>query len=192
VGEALRSVDLVLRSWLMTYHSAPLDVAMIWISRIGQGGTLWIALAAIAFAAARYRAAAWRVLLTLLVAAVLTDGILKPLVARARPDPNPTAVMRALPPAPPTFSLPSGHAATTFGGAVAVTRMWPQGAAVWWTAAILISYSRIYLGHHYPLDVVSGALVGILAALWVLGGRHRSTYTRTLPTPLPPGVIVRP
>ena len=176
----------------MGYHSAPLDVAMTWISRIGQGGTLWIVLSAIAFASARHRAAAWRVLLALLVAATVANVILKPLIARARPDPSPMAVMRALPPQPPTFAFPSGHAATTFAGALAMSRMWSQGAAVWWSAAVLIGYSRIYLGHHYPFDVLSGAVVGVLAAFWVLGGRPRSTYARTLPNPLPPGVIVRP
>lgn len=176
----------------MSYHSAPLDVVMIGISRIGQAGGLWIVLALSAFTMPRHRAAAWRVLLAILIGAVLADGILKPLIARARPDADVTAVIRALPSAPPSFSFPSGHAATTFAGAIAVSRMWPQGTAIWWLAAVLIGYSRIYLGHHYPLDVISGALVGLLAAFWVLGGRPRSTYTRTLPTPLPPGVIVRP
>jgi undecaprenyl-diphosphatase len=176
----------------MGYHSAPLDVAMIWISRIGQGGGLWVLLTIVAFRSARYRAAAWRGMLALLLAATLANVILKPLIARARPMADETAVIRALPAAPPTFSFPSGHAATTFAGAVAVSRMWPQGAPIWWSAALLIGYSRIYLGHHYPFDVLSGAAVGVLAAFWVLGGRPRSTYATTLPSPLPPGVIVRP
>ena len=176
----------------MDYHSAPLDVAMIWISWIGQGAGLWVLLTAVAFVSARHRAAAWRGMLALLLAATLANMILKPLIARARPAADATAVMRALPATPPTFSFPSGHAATTFAGAVAVSRMWPQGAAIWWSAAMLIGYSRIYLGHHYPFDVLSGAVVGVLAAFWVLGGRPRSTYAGTLPNPLPPGVIVRP
>jgi undecaprenyl-diphosphatase len=99
---------------------------------------------------------------------------------------------RDLPPLPRTYSFPSGHAASTFGAAFAVSRMWPSGRALWWIIAVLIGYSRIYLGHHYPLDVFGGALVGIGTALWVLGGFHRATYASTLPSPLPPGVVVRP
>ena len=76
----------------------------------------------------RYRAAAWRVLLSVFVAALLADGIMKPLIGRARPQPDETVVTRALPHAPASFSFPSGHAATTVGGMIAVARMWPQGA----------------------------------------------------------------
>ena len=70
--------------------------------------------------------------------------------------------------------------------------MWPQTRIIWWTLAILIGYSRVYLGHHYPFDVIGGALFGILVALWVAGGRHPATYESTLPRSLPDGVIIRP
>jgi undecaprenyl-diphosphatase len=76
--------------------------------------------------------------------------------------------------------------------AVALSRMWPAGRVVWWTLAALMAYSRVYLGHHYPLDVVGGAVVGLLSALWVLGGRHPATSAQTLPRSLPPGVVIRP
>lgn len=70
--------------------------------------------------------------------------------------------------------------------------MWPTTRVLWWTLAIVIGYSRIYLGHHYPLDIAGGALLGVLVGLWVLGGRHPATYASTLPRPLPRGVIVKP
>jgi undecaprenyl-diphosphatase len=93
---------------------------------------------------------------------------------------------------PRSYSFPSGHAASTFGAAVSVSRMWPQTRALWWALAVLIGYSRIYLGHHYPLDVIGGALLGVAIAFWVLGGRHRATYANTLPHPLPRGVVLKP
>jgi undecaprenyl-diphosphatase len=192
VMDALRSVDDLLMRALTSWHTGWLDVVMIWMSRIGGGGRLWIALAVLALTMPRHRAAAWRVLLTLFVAAVLADAVMKPLIGRTRPQPDATVVMRALPHAPASFSFPSGHAATAIGGVIAVCRMFPQGRVVWWLAALLIAWSRVYLWHHFPLDVLSGALVGIAAAFWVLGGHPRSTDTRTLPDPLPSGVIVRP
>jgi undecaprenyl-diphosphatase len=132
------------------------------------------------------------VFLTIALCYAVVDGVIKPLVARERPSILATDPPRDLPPLPRTFSFPSGHAASTFGAAVAVSRMWPRTTLVWWSLATVVGYSRIYLGHHYPLDVAGGALIGIAAAFWVLGGRHRATDARTLPDPLPPGVIVRP
>src|SRR5688500_12090390 len=166
---------------------------MIWISSSGGAGTVWLALAGVSIAWPRHRAAAWRVILTVMLAYLLVDGVIKPLIARPRPVAiHATDPKRELPPLPRTFSFPSGHATSTFGAAVAVSRMWPQTRVVWWTLAVLIGYSRIYLGHHYPLDVLGGALLGVAVAFWVLGGRHPATYASTLPKPLPPGVLIRP
>ena len=158
----------------------------------GGAGLIWLVLGLASFAWPTHRAAAWRVMLTVALAYALVDGVIKPLVARERPSILATAPPRDLPPLPRSFSFPSGHATSTFGAAVAVSRMWPRLRAVWWIIALLIGYSRIYLGHHYPLDVVGGAVLGIAAALWVLGGRHRATYASTLPEPFPPGLVVRP
>ena len=165
---------------------------MIWLSAGGGAGTVWLALGLAAFTMPKHRAAAWRVFLTVALAYALVDGVLKPLLARERPSIVATTPPRDLPPLPRSSSFPSGHAASTFGAAMAVSRMWPSIRALWWTVALLIGYSRIYLAHHYPLDVVGGALLGIAIAFWVLGGRNAATYASTLPNPLPAGVVVRP
>ena len=190
----IESFDFALMNWLRSVESPWLDAVMSWISASGRAGLIWIMLGVIAFIRPRNRAAAWRVMLTLALCYTLVDGVLKPLVARPRPTPPDyaTSPKRELPPMPRSYSFPSGHAASTFGAALAVSRMWPHTRAVWWTLAVLIGYSRVYLGHHYPLDVAGGALLGIVVALWVLGGRHPSTYAATLPNPLPPGLSIRP
>jgi undecaprenyl-diphosphatase len=190
--EALQSVDLSLFHLLRPYHAAWLDRLFGWISASGGAGAVWVALGLFAAGRPRSRAAAWRVFLTIGLAYLMVDGVLKPIIARPRPSIVATDPARELPPLPRSFSFPSGHAASTFGAAVAVSRMWPGTAGVWWTLALLIGYSRIYLGHHYPLDVAGGAALGILMALWVLGGRHPATYGNTLPEPLPAGTLVRP
>ena len=193
MAEALTAVDLELLRLLTPWQSAWLDRAMIWISASGGAGTVWLVLAAIALLQPRHRAAAWRVLLGVMLSYLLVDGVLKPAIARQRPAAIPaTAPPRELPPLPRTYSFPSGHAAATFSAAVTVSHMWPQTRILWWTLALLVGYSRVYLAHHYPLDVAGGALLGIGVAFWVLGGRNRATHATTLPKPLPAGVIVRP
>jgi undecaprenyl-diphosphatase len=195
--ELIEKVDFALLNWLRAPSAPWLDAAMTWISASGGAGIVWLVLAAVAFIRPRDRAAAWRVLLTIALAYSAVDGVAKPFVARPRPalvNANPTALApkRALPPVPRTYSFPSGHATSTFGAAVAVSRMWPQTRVVWWVLAILIGYSRIYLGHHYPLDVVGGAVLGSALAFWVLGGFNRATYASSLPRPLPPELLIRP
>lgn len=65
---------------------------------------------------------------------------------------------------PGTFSFPSGHSAAAFAGAWLLTRHYPRLAPLWYTVAVLTGFSRIYLGAHYPGDVLSGAVTGTAMA----------------------------
>jgi undecaprenyl-diphosphatase len=192
MAETLQSVDLALLAWLRPWRSPELDIAMRWISAGGGAGAVWLMLGIAGLLMRRHRAAAWRVFLIVMLAYILVDAVVKPAFARSRPSPQATSPPRHLPPLPRSFSFPSGHATSTFGAAVAVSRMWPQTRVLWWTLAVLVGYSRIYLGHHYPLDVLGGAVLGIAVAFWVLGGRHPATYASTLPRPVPAGLVIRP
>ena len=189
--QPLQSLDALLLEILRASHAPWLDLVMSTVTIIGIMGGVWQLLALIGMSRARWRAAAWRTLLAVWLALAAVDGVAKPLVDRSRPS-MPTASDRTLPPASRSASFPSGHATSAAAGAAAVSRMWPAARAAWWTLAVLIGYSRIYIGHHYPLDVIGGAILGVLIAMWVLGGRHPATYASTLPKPLPAGVIVKP
>lgn len=61
---------------------------------------------------------------------------------------------------PHDFSFPSGHAATAFAAATVLTFFDKKRRWFYYTVAVLISYSRIYLGCHYFFDVVAGAIIG--------------------------------
>jgi undecaprenyl-diphosphatase len=141
--------------------------------------------AAVVFLMEGWRRAAVLVLVTMAGAGVL-DVLLKQLYGRARPSP-----LFDFYPLPHSYSFPSGHAlfATCFFGGVAVLashRLRHRGSEVAvWVAAVLaialIGISRIYLGVHYPTDVLGGLAAG---AVWVgtvaLGDRlaeHRRRRT---------------
>lgn len=178
--DTIATVDLLLLKWLTPWHAPWLDACMAGLTAIGRGGLVWLVLAGVAFASPRSRATAWRTVLAIGLAFLLVDGVVKPIIQRARPavmaQDGAAASNRDLPPLPSTFSFPSGHATSSAAAATAISRIWPGARVVWWLLAAAIAYSRVYLGHHYPFDVLGGMALGIAVALWVLGGRHPATY----------------
>jgi undecaprenyl-diphosphatase len=87
--------------------------------------------------------------------------------------PRPTDVRLVLP--PPRFpSFPSGHAALTLGMALFITLTGDRRASLAWAGAGLALLSRLYLGHHYPSDVLAGAVLGLAAGASGYGLLYRT------------------
>lgn len=72
---------------------------------------------------------------------------------------------RVIGPRPRDFSFPSGHAAAGFAGAVLLSMVLPAWSALFYLFALAVSFSRIYLGVHYPSDVAMGAFAGTVLAI---------------------------
>jgi undecaprenyl-diphosphatase len=66
-------------------------------------------------------------------------------------------------------SMPSGHAATSFAGAVVLTYLLPRGAPLFFLLATAVAFSRVYVGVHYASDVLVGALLGTAVGLAGVG-----------------------
>lgn len=134
----------------------------------------------------RYR---WLVLfagLTVLITDQMSSHVLKPLLARPRPC-HTLIDIRLLVPCGGGLSLPSSHAANAFGQAALFGLAWPKGK--WWLvgAASVIALSRIFVGVHYPFDILGGAVVGLLCGGLVficfrvsIGRRLRTARTPTV------------
>lgn len=99
--------------------------------------------------------------------AIFTTGILKVLIGRSRP-----VLFDALGNTyfePGTIehvfnSMPSGHTAASFAGLVMIGMLFPKIKWATWTLAVIIGFSRIYVGAHWTSDVVLGAFIGMLCA----------------------------
>lgn len=109
------------------------------------------------------------VLLGLIVTVVATDNfnyrILKPAFKRERPVAAESNVIQRSH-VNGGNSFPSNHAANNFAGATFLSFCYPAFAGIYFAVASLIAFSRVYVGVHYPGDVLGGALVGIVFGLF--------------------------
>jgi undecaprenyl-diphosphatase len=97
---------------------------------------------------------------------VVAYRIVKPMFLRERPQFSGVQyVLRTNEHRGPSF--PSNHATNMFAAAVILTFALPTLSPLFFLLAIAVSYSRVYVGVHFPLDVLAGALVGCLVALFV-------------------------
>jgi len=136
-------------------HTPAAEAAARRFSALGEHGALWYAIGGAGWLADRSRRARWR-RATLAVAATYgLNTALKLVVRRRRPE------LADLPPLIPTatrLSFPSAHASTSFAAARAFGALIP--AAPLGLLATALALSRLYLGVHYPSDVLAGALLG--------------------------------
>lgn len=138
-----------------------MDTAMPLITKLGNGGLLWLAGAGVLLLNPKTRNVGAAMAVGLALEVVCCNLILKPLVARVRPcDVN--AAVSLLVPHPTDPSFPSGHTGASFAAVSALyfgkNRLWIPAGIV----AVLIAFSRLYLYVHYPSDVLAGAVLGIM------------------------------
>ncbi len=126
-----------------------------------------IFLALLIFGKRRGRLAAIGCLLTVALSDQISAQLLKPIFERIRPC-HVLADVHLLVNCSQGLSFPSSHAANTFGQAAFLGVLFPRWRWYLVAFAALVSYSRIAVGVHYPLDVLAGTGVGILAGLLVL------------------------
>jgi undecaprenyl-diphosphatase len=166
-------VDRDLMAALRPHDSSWLVGVMQWVTWLGYG------LADIAIPVAIGLRAWWRgdaaggrrgLMSGLAVAlAGIVDQFLKNLLCRARPNAATAGAFLARFPCFPTpyalASFPSGHTTTAFALATVLSLWYPRGRWVWGGGAVLVGWSRIVLGSHFPSDVLAGAVLGVAVVL---------------------------
>jgi undecaprenyl-diphosphatase len=174
--ETLNHLDTDFFLFLNHLHADGLDEAMYWISET----KVWIPFYGLIIFLL-FRSLTWQkaivAILAIVLLIVLTDrissGFFKPTFHRLRPTHEP-AIEKEVHIVHDyrggDYGFISSHAANTFGLAMFLFLLLGKANKKWallflWAA--LVSYSRIYLGVHYPLDILSGWLLGVICALGI-------------------------
>jgi undecaprenyl-diphosphatase len=168
VFAAALHADRAVGVWIASALTGPwLDRVMIAATLAGLRGTIWLLIGlAIWIAAPARRMAVWRLLLSIGLAALIADAVIKPLFGRNRPYVDHPEYRQLLAP-PSSSSFPSSHASTAAAGALSLARLYPATAVPATALALLIGTSRVALGVHFPSDVLAGFAIGYLCARFV-------------------------
>jgi len=169
--DKLNQFDIHLFLWLNGRYTPWLDPIMIWITERNSWFPLYALL--IGWLIFQYRKQAIGFILTIIFSVALADqvasSVFKPLFHRLRPchELSLQALIHPVVECGGQYGFVSSHASTTFALATILWLMlgkrhpWLQWGFLW---AAIVSYSRIYVAAHYPIDVLAGTGVGILSA----------------------------
>lgn len=172
----ITGLELQIMNWIQTIFKNPLlDFVMVPISRLGDHGLIWILLAICLLCFKKTRKLGILTGLSLCFSLLITNILLKELIARPRPFTFQEVSLLIAPPL--DFSFPSGHTSASFAVAFVILYGQKLGSEItlrWGyfrfdlivvILATLMGASRIYLFVHFPSDVLAGIAIGFLCSI---------------------------
>lgn len=171
--EAIQAFDIHILYWIADHlRSDLLTPAMVFLTHLCDHGEIWLTLALLLLLRPSTRRCGVSMLLSMGLGAVLGNAVLKNLIARPRPfitypDLIPLVQIGG-------YSCPSGHTLASFTASTAIFCFYRKAGIAALLPATLIGFTRLYVGVHYPTDVLFGALLGLLL------GAAVSSITKTL------------
>ena len=140
-------------------HTPAAERVVARFSKLGQHAGVWLAIGLVGAARDVERRGEWRRATATVAGVYALNTAIKQVVGRRRPE---LPDLPALTGTPTALSFPSAHASTAFAGAIVYSRLGLPAAPLY-ALATGLAFSRLYLGVHYPSDVLVGAALGSVA-----------------------------
>lgn len=180
--ESLLRLDGQLLVAIQGLHMSWLDPVVSLYTKLGDAGMLWIVLSLAMLLYRPTRKAGALALCAMALGLLVTNITIKPLVERARPWVTWPVIQPLVTEKDPN-SFPSGHTCAAFAAGMIWLRAlpWKWGRIAAPVLAVLMGLSRLYVGVHYPTDVLAGAVIGALCAWAAWKGYQHITEKRKTP-----------
>ena len=162
---AIFNFDASILLWLQNSVRNPvLNPIMIFITHLGDKGLFWIVLTQLLLCFRKTRRAGVTSMISMVITLLVVNVVLKNWIARVRPY-ELIEGLNLMIEKQHDFSFPSGHAGNSLACAWVLFRCMDKKYGIpALVLALLISFSRLYVGVHYPTDVFAAIIIGIAAA----------------------------
>ncbi len=151
--------------WIQEYlRNDVLNTIMKFITSLGDAGLIWILSAVVLLFFKKTRKVGIMIGMALIGSIILNNLILKNMFQRTRPYEVVDGLTRLIG-KQSDFSFPSGHTGSSIAASIVIFKNLPKKFGIpALIVGILISFSRLYIGVHYPTDVIVGAIMGAVSA----------------------------
>ena len=166
---ALIQAESAFLLWIQeTVRSEFMNTFMIGVTSLNHLGIIWILVTLILLVIRKTRRLGVMCGIAMILGLLVTNGIIKNWVARVRPY-DAIEGLTCLTDAMWDYSFPSGHTTSSLACTWVLLMRGPKRWGIpLFVLAILIGLSRVYVGVHYPTDVLAGAVIGILCATFAM------------------------
>lgn len=152
--------------WIQENLRGVMDGFWVFITHLGDDGLLWIAMGITLLFFKKTRPIGFTVLLSLLFDYLIVNVTLKGLVARPRPFVVNELIEPLVGGVSPYRSFPSGHSSGSFAAMFALYKWVPKKIGIpALVLATLVALSRLYVGVHYPTDIIGGCIIGFVCSV---------------------------